>query len=43
MIVFMIAATVSTATFGVTMLAYGRIFTSDHRLRSAGALGIELD
>ena len=43
MIVFMIAATVSTATFGVTMLAYGRIFTSDHRLRSAGALGIQLD
>jgi putative ABC transport system permease protein len=43
MIVFMIAATVSTATFGVTMLAYARIFTSDHRLRSAGELGIELD
>ncbi len=42
MIVFMIAATVSTATFGVTMLAYGRIFTSDHRLKSASELGIEL-
>jgi len=26
----------------VTMLAYGRIFTSDHRLRSAAELGIEL-
>jgi putative ABC transport system permease protein len=43
MIIFMIAATVSTATFGVTMLAYARIFTSDHRLRSAGELGIELE
>ena len=42
-IIFMIAATVSTATFGVTMLAYARIFTSDHRLRSAGELGIKLE
>ena len=42
MIMFMIAATVSTATFGVTMLAYRRIFTGDHRLRSAAELGINL-
>ena len=39
---FMIAATVSTATFGVTMLAYRRIFTGDHRLRTAVELGIEV-
>ncbi len=42
MIMFMIAATVSTATFGVTMLAYRRIFTGDHRLRTAVELGIEV-
>jgi len=42
MIMFMIAACVATATFGVTMLAYGRIFSADHRLRSPAELGIEI-
>jgi putative ABC transport system permease protein len=42
MIMFMIAATVATATFGVTMLAYARLFTSDHRLRHEADLGIDV-
>jgi putative ABC transport system permease protein len=43
MIMFMIAATVSTATFGVTMLAYRRLFTGNDRLRSESELGIRVD
>lgn len=42
MIMFMIAATVSTATFGVTLLAFRRLFTADDRLRSEAELGIEV-
>jgi putative ABC transport system permease protein len=42
MILFMIAACVSTATFGVTMLAYARIFTADHRIRADSDLGIDI-
>jgi len=42
MIMFMIAATVATATFGVSMLAFARLFTSDHRLRHEAELGIDL-
>jgi putative ABC transport system permease protein len=42
MIMFMIAATVATATFGVTMLAYARLFTSDHRLRHETDVGIDV-
>jgi putative ABC transport system permease protein len=42
MIMFMIAATVATATFGVTMLAYARLFTSDHRLRHEAEVGIDV-
>jgi len=33
LIMFMIAASVASATFGVTILAYFRVFTTDHRLR----------
>jgi len=33
LIMFMIAASVASATFGVTILAYFRVFTSDHRVR----------
>ena len=43
MIMFMIAATVSTATFGVTILAFARVFTPDHRLKGEGELGVEVD
>lgn len=42
MIMFMIAATVSTATFGVTLLAFGRLFTSDHRLRHEEDLHVDV-
>ena len=43
MIMFMIAATVATATFGVTMMAYARLFTTDHRLRHEGDVGIDVE
>lgn len=43
MIMFMIAATVAAATFGVTGLAYARLFTPDHRLRHEGEVGIVLE
>lgn len=43
MIMFMIAATVSTATFGVTALAFWRIFTPEHRLRSEVELGVRVE
>lgn len=40
LIMFMIAACVASATFGVVMLAYLRVFSPDHRLRTRSEIGI---